>query len=224
MTPTATLRSLGVAVLDVLYPPRCAACAAPRRPAETFCAACQATLLAAPGGVDGCAMPAAAASTLTLQAASFLHGGALATAIHRAKYEQRFEVAAALAELLAAVTPSLAPLPDVLVPVPLHPRRLRQRGFNLATVLARALARRVGRPLAARLLHRVRATPPQVGRDRAARLANVRDAFQVSRPVPSCVWLVDDVRTTGATAEECARVLCREGARDVCLITLSRAP
>jgi len=115
---------------------------------------------------------------------------------------------------------------EVLVPVPLHPRRERSRGFNQAAFLASHLGRRVGLPLAGRALRRVRATPPQSGNPDDRR-RNVRDAFAVPDPGPVAgrhVLLVDDVLTTGATANECARTLRRAGTRRVGVFTLARVP
>ena len=110
------------------------------------------------------------------------------------------------------------------MPVPLHPRRERALGFNQAAFLARHVGRRVGLPVAARALRRVRETPPQSG-DPADRRRNVRDAFTVAGPADVAarhVLLIDDVLTTGATANECARALRRAGARRVGVFTLAR--
>jgi ComF family protein len=110
------------------------------------------------------------------------------------------------------------------VPVPLHAARLRRRGFNLATALARQVAREVGAPVAHGSLARTRDTPSQTGLGRAARRANVRGAFR-ARPLDAAtVWLVDDVVTTGATLEECARVLRAAGARKVVALCAARTP
>jgi ComF family protein len=113
---------------------------------------------------------------------------------------------------------------ELVVPVPLHPARLRQRGFNPAALLARALARARGVPLAPRALERVRDTPSQTGLHRRARARNVAGAFRV-RPgarIPARVWLVDDVVTTGATLREAARALRRAGARRVIALCAAR--
>ena len=115
---------------------------------------------------------------------------------------------------------------DVLVPVPLHPRREWQRGLNQAAFLARRLGRRFGLPVAPRALRRVRHTPPQAG-DPEDRRRNVRGAFVVGRPAQIAgrhVLLIDDVLTTGATANECARTLRRAGARRVGVFTFARVP
>ena len=117
------------------------------------------------------------------------------------------------------------------MPVPLHAARLRRRGFNPAAALARDLARASAAPLAFALA-RVRDTPSQTGLGRAGRRANVRGAFRVSAPsvfrasriCARCVWLVDDVVTTGATLEECARALRAAGAVRVVALCAARTP
>ena len=112
-----------------------------------------------------------------------------------------------------------------LVPVPLHWRRRWRRGFNQAEMLARGVGRRHGLPVRPRRLVRVRATPPQQG-DADARRRNVRDAFAVRRTgngsVGRRLLLVDDVFTTGATANACAAALLTAGAGAVGVLTLAR--
>lgn len=120
-----------------------------------------------------------------------------------------------------AVVPSGA----MLVPVPLHPRRRRERGFNQSELLAREIARRTGTLVVPGALVRRQDTRPQTGLSAAARRANVKDAFAVrqrARIAGRCVVLIDDVFTTGATAQACARVLREAGALDVRLLTLAR--
>ncbi len=112
-----------------------------------------------------------------------------------------------------------------VVPVPLHWARRWRRGFNQAAVLARAVGRRHGIPVFVRALRRVRATPLQQG-DFEARRRNVRDAFAVAAGAGISgrrLLLVDDVFTTGATADACGRVLLQAGAADVGVLTLARA-
>jgi ComF family protein len=116
------------------------------------------------------------------------------------------------------------PHPGLVVPVPLHPRRLRERGFNPAGLLSRSVARVAESRAAPRALRRIRDTPSQTGLDRVARRRNVAGAFVCSTPPPRTVWLVDDVVTTGATLSECARVLRRHGARRIVAVCLARTP
>ncbi len=123
-----------------------------------------------------------------------------------------------------AATRAPVPLPDLVVPVPLHPRRLRARGFNPACLLARALARSRRLRLDPIALRRLRDTPSQTGLDRRARRRNVRGAFIARRPVPPRIWLVDDVVTTGSTLGEAAHALRRAGAGSVVGICAARTP
>jgi ComF family protein len=112
--------------------------------------------------------------------------------------------------------------PDHVVPVPQHPRRLRARGFHPAGLLAREVARSLDAPLARGALLRVRDTPSQRGLGRAARRANVRNAFRASGALAGCVVLVDDVTTTGSTLAAAARALRRAGARRVVGVCAAR--
>ena len=131
------------------------------------------------------------------------YSGQLRTAIQRFKYRGRTDLARPLARLLADTWAAGRGAAGVVVPVPQHPARTRQRGSTPATLLARALATQVGLPCADQALTRVRDTPPQVGLSARARWLNVQDAFG---PGPDSallqgqmVLLVDDVKTTGAT-------------------------
>jgi ComF family protein len=115
---------------------------------------------------------------------------------------------------------------DVIVPVPLHPARLRRRGYNQAALLARELGRRVGLPVEERALQRVRATRSQMRLSAADRRRNVQGAFRCAdgRVRGRRVLLLDDVCTTGATLEACADALRAGGAESVWALTLARAP
>jgi ComF family protein len=115
----------------------------------------------------------------------------------------------------------------VVVPVPLHPRRRRQRGYNQAELLASALARRAGLVVHADALARRKETLPQTGLSAAGRRRNVAGAFWVRRRARihgKTVVLVDDVYTTGATSRACAAALQQAGARAVRLLTVARVP
>jgi ComF family protein len=160
--------------------------------------------------------------------------GGLRELLHLLKYEQVRPAGAVLGRMLAEVLHAVLaemdpppPLPPLLVPVPLHTQKLRQRGFNQAEQIARAALKL--RPLALELqlgvLRRQRATRSQTGLTRHQRRANVRGAFAVEQPAAvagRCVILVDDVFTTGTTLSECARVLRRAGAQRVYVATVAR--
>jgi ComF family protein len=135
-------------------------------------------------------------------------------------------MAAPLGDLLVESMASLpAPGPDVVVPVPLHPRRERERGFNQSLLLAQRVGRALRCPVRSDLLVRTVHTPPQTELSGDARRSNVRKAFAARRPAPLAgrqVLLVDDVFTTGSTAEACARCLKRAGASSVVVLTVAR--
>jgi ComF family protein len=144
--------------------------------------------------------------------------------VQRLKYGADLACAAALGELLADAV-AAAPRPDLLLPMPLHPARLRERGFNQAAELARPLARRLGVPLAPALCRRLRDTPAQASLDRAARRRNVRGAFACDGDLSGRhVAVVDDVLTSGATIDALARALKKAGAARVSAWVATRAP
>lgn len=202
----------------------------PRIPADR-CTLCQ-QAPAAPGELR-CAGCARARGPLAACVAAALFSGPVADAVHRFKYPARGlagldpSAAAGLAALIReAAARAPGPAPERVVPVPLHPRRLRQRGFNPAAELARAVARSRRLRLDPAALRRRVDTVSQTGLDRRQRRRNVRGAFDVRRGwrAPACVWLVDDVVTTGATLAEAARVLRRAGARRVVAVCAARTP
>jgi ComF family protein len=150
--------------------------------------------------------------------------GPLERAIHRFKYRGWRAMAPALADLVADRLGDEVPPGAVLTAVPLHPRRLRERGYNQAELLARRLRARLGLRAPGGRLARVLDTPPQIGLDRIRRRENVEGAF-AWRGAPlaggPCV-IVDDVATTGATLEACARTLREAGAGSIVGVTVAR--
>lgn len=147
----------------------------------------------------------------------------MADAIRRMKYGGRSELAGPLGLLLAEAAIAFAGEVDAVVPVPLHPRRLRARGFDQAALLARPVSRVLAVPLAVGALARLRDTPPQASLDVGARALNVQAAFRaVSAPAPR-VLLIDDVRTTGSTLAACAEALTAVGVGRVRTLVLARA-
>jgi ComF family protein len=147
--------------------------------------------------------------------------------VHLLKYGDRLDLVKPFATWMVRAGDELLCEADALVPVPLHWTRLFQRRFNQSAELARAISRQRKVPVIDDTLLRVRATPPQVGLARDERAKNVHGAFSVEKTVRAKVKgkrivLIDDVLTTGATANACARVLRRAGATKVDVLTLAR--
>ncbi|MGA7801915.1 MAG: ComF family protein [Gammaproteobacteria bacterium] len=136
--------------------------------------------------------------------------------IQRLKFSRQLGVARLLGVLLAERAAACSPLPQVLIPVPLHPKRLRERGFNQAMEIARTLGDQLGVPVLERACRRRRATPAQAGLSARARRANMRGAFAAEGiTAMDRVAIVDDVMTTGNTAAELARTLRRRGVQRI---------
>jgi ComF family protein len=229
------------AALDLIFPPLCPVCerllGAGRR--DPLCGVCWANLeriappwcrcCGVPLGIDGlCGACRSRRPRFAYARAALRYGDLAREAIHAFKFGGRRTLADPLGDLLAGLGLSALPgaAPDVLVPVPLHPRRARERGYNQALLLARRLERAWGVPVIADALRRAVATQPQADLDAAARRRNVRNAFAVNYPelvAGRHVVLVDDVLTTGATAGECAMSLRRAGAATVGVLTVARA-
>lgn len=168
-----------------------------------------------------------------LFAATHYRVPAVSQAIHACKYRFLPGTALPLTEILAdAIDRNGLLLPDLIIPVPLHQRRLRFRGFNQSAVIAQhladCLAPGLDIPMPEDLLLRRRHTRPQMKTEsRSERLRNLKDAFIIARGkkkdiLGKDVWLIDDVATTGATLEECAKVLKKAGAHSVFGIVIAR--
>jgi len=211
------LQAFGGALLDLAFPPRCPACGDAPQPASPFCALCEGAIDPVPGepGVSG--EPGVAGDVR----AGALFGGPIADAIHALKYGDRAEAAVPLGRWLAGRVE--VPPGARVVWVPLGRLRRIQRGYDQAMLLAGSFSRASGLRLLRGAMRRVRETPPQVGRDRAARARNVEGAFAASKAVSGLdLVLVDDVVTTGATAEAACQALREAGARSITVVALAR--
>jgi ComF family protein len=143
-----------------------------------------------------------------------------------AKFRSRLNLARLLGQCLAlSLSERDAEMPGLIVPVPLHSKRLRERGYNQALEVARSLGRELSIPIAAGCCARVLATAPQAGLEQKERRRNIRGAFDVLRPPPADrVAIVDDVVTTGSTVSELARVLLKAGVKRVDVWAVARTP
>jgi len=215
----------------LLFPLRCRLCGAAPSADTALCRACLDDLpwlgssccqcaRSLPTGVDSPLCGACLKRPPGFDAATaLLHYRAPADyLIQRLKFSGELAVAPLLADLLAEkIAARTPPLPDFLIPVPLHRVRLQERGFNQAMELARRLGRRLAVPVEHRLCHRTRHTRPQSLTPTGLRRRNLRGAFSVTGELPAAahVAIVDDVMTSGHTAAELARVLRRAGAAHV---------
>lgn len=228
---------------DLLLPPACLLCGErlpPDTPATEFCPGCHAGMPApAPGRCPVCAiahrtpMPSLHHCEACLrQPPPFTrvhavgpYAGTLQEAVQRFKYHGQLPLERPLGSLLAtAVLAAGGRRPDLVIPVPLHKSRLRERGYNQSLQLARQVGRRLETPVIPELLQRIRVTSTQQGLDAVTRNSNLRGAFTATaRLTGRHLLLVDDVMTTGATSRECAGVLRQAGAASVEVAVLGRA-
>ncbi|TAN52047.1 MAG: ComF family protein [Methylococcaceae bacterium] len=209
-----------------LYPPTCLLCDAPGTQGWDLCAGCKNDLPYARHACPRCAspLPAAAAPDSTcgrcqkkpprFDAVIALchYQEPIRHLLHAFKFQHRHACARLLGDLLAERLATLTEKPQLIIPVPLHPQRYSERGFNQALELGRPLSRQLHIPLGTHYCRRIRATIPQTELNIELRRRNLRGAFQVTeKPPADHVALLDDIVTTGATAGELTRVLKRAG-------------
>ena len=240
----AAARAAAAQALDLVYPPVCIACRRATAGHFALCPSCWTQMrfierpfcerLGSPFDVDlgqpGLLSPEAIAHPPVFSRARsvvLFDDGPARLIVHRLKYYDRLEIARPLGRWMARAGGDLLDEADVLAPVPMHRLRLAGRRHNQAAVLAKAISSETGVPVTMRALERVKPTPPQVGLSRAQRAANMQGAFRASEEgnlavLDRRVVFVDDVMTSGATANAAARALLRAGARRVDVLTFAR--
>jgi ComF family protein len=235
--PLPKVDGLGSALVRALLPGRCAICAGAAE--DLLCAPCRRELPWNRIACPVCARPQATAPAYVCARcivrppafdsawSAFRHAWPVNSAIYRLKYHADFRSARWLGtEMAAALAARPDPLPQLLLPVPLHGGRLRRRGYNQSVELARAIARTLGLPVDIAAAERIRATEDQIGKSAAQRRRNVRNAFAVTaaRVRGLHLALVDDVMTTGSTLGELAAYCRRAGAVKIEAWTAARTP
>ncbi len=231
-------------ISDTLFPPLCLACSVVLSTGakEVFCPDClrQITFITgsrcpvcgiifpdSPSGDHVCGNCLENKPWFTSARAAVAYDGIILEAIHQFKYGRNVTTGAALASFLAGFDLAGQDLDsfDAIVPVPLHIKRLRERGFNQSLILARALGEKHGLNVDFSLLKRCKLTLTQTGLHKKEREMNISGAFVAGSPEKICekkLILVDDVYTTGATINECAKTLVKAGASQVAVVTLAR--
>jgi ComF family protein len=237
----ALVLRLAQAALDTLYPPTCLACRAATDRHGALCPRCWSTMrfierpfcerLGTPFEHDlgqGLISPQAMADPPAFdraRAVARFEDGPARTLVHRLKYSDRAELAEPIARWMARAGADVLADADLLTPVPLHALRLWRRRFNQAAVLAAEISRETGKPCDLNALRRVKATRSQVGLSRAQRAENVQSAFRIADGAGVRglnVVLIDDVLTSGATANAASRALLRAGAKRVDVLVFAR--
>ena len=233
---------LWYALLDLLFPPRCVGCG---RVDHLLCPDCRRSieklkdprcpLCARPVAASKNASPSERKSACTLcsrqplrldgTTSAAVFDGVMRQAVHALKYRGCTQLASPLAEFLVDAWNRAGYDADFIIPVPLHPRRLKERGYNQSILLATEFARRVDMPVRTDMLVRTRRTEAQTQLGAAERRSNVAGAFATRGSAVSghSVLLIDDVCTTGSTLQACADALRDAGAKRVFGLTLSRA-
>jgi len=233
------LRGLGSALLDFVYPPHCSLCKAPLQEDErVVCEGCWSKIQVISGShcaTCGCPLDEPAptctnceSETLHFDRARILSpfDETIQSLIHQLKYRGKRSIGHRLGTMLGALIASDGDSDgaDVIVPIPLHPSRKKERGYNQSALVASAMGDRLGIEVSTDLIVRTRRTATQTKLNAEERARNVAGAFEVVHPEPvrgKEVLLVDDVLTTGATVNACAQVLLEAGAKRVCLAALA---
>jgi ComF family protein len=203
--------------LDWLFPPKCIHC---QRKGTLWCSVCRQAIEIPPDPVPQDIPPA-----LNGRRATALFGGSIQSAIHALKYKNNRRMAVPLAARLAVTLRSAGWSPTLLTAVPLHPDRLRDRGYNQSALLAARLSAATGIPFQGNAVRRVKNTQSQVGLNFQDRQVNVAEAFVADKTIVAggSIVVIDDVYTTGATLCACAEALRAAGAEHVWALTIASA-
>ena len=238
------LTGAGTRALDLLYPPACLACRKATAAHHALCPDCWGQMrfierpycerLGTPFAQDlgrpGLISPEAMAEPPVFgraRAVARYDDGPARRLVHRLKYSDRLELARPMGQWMARAGAELLAEADLIVPVPLHRFRLISRRFNQAATLAHAISQASAVPVNSQALVRTKGTPPQVGLSRPQRAGNVQGAFRVPEEAKPKIYgtrivLVDDVLTSGATANAASRALLRGGAKNVDVLVFAR--
>jgi ComF family protein len=234
--PGHLLQKVNQVILDLIFPPHCVNCKSAN---SWFCQNCLSRVsFIGPNICQRCGAPASSTRSTTctycqkqplhaidgIRAVSIFEDSPIRPAIHVLKYQNHQAVAAILAGLLADAYRRYALAVDLIVPVPLHAARLKERGYNQSELLAGQLSQLVQLPVDAAALQRIKRTEAQVGLGANERQKNVAGAFAAKKSiVDQKILLIDDVCTTGSTLDACATALKAAGAASVWGLTLARA-
>jgi ComF family protein len=244
--PFPAARGVGARLADLIFPPTCILCGAPGDDGLDLCTGCRADLPLLRVACMRCAQPLPEAVLATpvetggplcgpcrrrpppfaRTHAAFRYEQPLPALVGGLKFRGRLNTLRLMSLLLAESLADIADQgPAGIVPVPLHPRRLRERGYDQALELARIVGRRLGLPVLTGVCERVRSTPPQAELEARARKTNLRGAFRATTRLDGAhLAVLDDVVTTGSTVGEVAKVLRQAGAARVDVWCLARTP
>jgi len=238
------LKTLGRAFSDFVFPPHCHVCRSfiPEAGRLHICNSCRDTvqLISSPhctvcavpfhcvGHNHPCGSCSKESPAFDAARAAFVYDGPGRELIHNFKYEFKTHLRRPLALYVVEVLSEFVSThrPDVIIPVPLHSRRLRTRGFNQAVLIGEVLASEWGISMERSSMLRTRWTEPQINLAASQRRDNVKGAFAIKKPGSvkgKRILLLDDVYTTGSTVEECSKVLKKGGADEIIVITVARA-
>lgn len=239
MDITQFLLSITHSLQNIIYPPRCLICDGVGARNRDLCEACGQALPWIKKACSQCALPLPDDVSENLicgrclkkkpffddSVSVFSYEEEIVGLTHQLKFHDNLAVSRLFGSwLVDAVVPKMDK-PDCLLPVPLHKRRLRQRGFNQSIEISRSLKKAWDIPVETKLVRRVRETQSQTGLDAKQRRRNIRGAFEVCSKINyNHVVIVDDVVTTGSTVNELARILKRHGVKKVSVFSIARAP